>query len=146
MAKILVALDESPISLRAAREAERLFPGAEFVVVSVSRHVVPWIPAGSFGPIYPVTFADLTSHRPDEESIPELAEQAGLEDAEVLELHGDPASVICIAAEEQDVDAVVVGSHDKHLLRRLLEPSVAQAVVQGTHRPVVVVSGEPPTA
>jgi nucleotide-binding universal stress UspA family protein len=64
----------------------------------------------------------------------------------VLESYGDPARVICMTAEEQDVDAVVVGSHDKGLLRRLLEPSVAQAVVQGTHRPVLVVSGTPVTA
>jgi hypothetical protein len=105
MLKVLVALDQSPISVRAARESTRLFPGAEFLVVNVTQQYVPWVQAGDFGTVYPIT---------------------------PVELH--------------DVDVVVVSSHDKVMLRRLLDPSVAQAVVQGTYRPVLVASGEaPPT-
>jgi nucleotide-binding universal stress UspA family protein len=39
---------------------------------------------------------------------------------------------------------IVVGSHDKTLLRRLIDPSVAASVVRDTHRPVLVVSGQDP--
>jgi nucleotide-binding universal stress UspA family protein len=143
MTKVLIALDDSPISLRAAREAGRLFPDAEFLVVNVTRRIVPWVSAGEFGTVYPLTFSDLTEVPIDEEVLFDRAHIAGIDDAEFLTLKGDPASVICSAAEEHDVDAVVVGSHDKGVLRRLLDPSVAQAVVQGTYRPVLVVSGTP---
>ena len=50
------------------------------------------------------------------------------------------------AAEEHDVDVVVVGSHDRGMLSRLLDPSVAAGVVRGTYRPVLVVSGHSPEA
>jgi nucleotide-binding universal stress UspA family protein len=143
--KVLVALDDSPTSLRAAREASRLFPTAEFLVINVNRRPVPWIAEGPFGMVQPVLMQDLPIIGLDDEHLAELAELAGIEDADTLTAIGDPASMICAAAEQHDVDAVVVGSHDRGVLRRLVDPSVAQAVVQGTYRPVVIVSGLPPT-
>ncbi len=144
--RVLVALDESPISRRAAKEAARLFPGAEFLVVNVGRTVAPWVMAGEFGAVYPIDYVELDTIGLDSHELATEAEEVGLGDADVLTLEGDPAQVICEAAEEHDVDAVVVGSHDKGVWRRLLEPSVAHAVIQGTYRPVVVVSGAPPAA
>jgi hypothetical protein len=41
MTKVLIALDDSPILLRAAREAARLFPDAEFLVVNMTRRTAP---------------------------------------------------------------------------------------------------------
>lgn len=144
MLKVLVALDDAPISLRAAREAARLFPEAEFLVVNVASVVVPWIPGGEFGGVYSTAIVDLQSEAPDDDQLAARAAEAGIAEVEVLRLGGDPAAAICEAAETHDVDLVVVGSHDKGVLRRLLDPSVAQAVVQGTYRPVLVVSGSPP--
>ena len=143
MTKVLIALDDSPISLRAAREAARLFPAAEFLVVNVTSRVVPWI-AGDFGAVYPAILADMPAIGLDDEQLAAQADALGLEDVTVLPLEGAPAAAICEAAEANDVDVVVVGSHDKSILRRLLDPSIAQAVVQGTYRPVLVVSGTPP--
>jgi len=142
--KILIALDESPISLRAAREAGRLFGDAEYLVVNVTRHAVPWVAAGGFGTVYPIPLTELRPSRLDEDEVLALAEHAGIHASEVLPEFGDPATAICEAAEQcvVDVDVVVVGSHDKGVLRRLLDPSVAQAVVRGTDRPVLVVSGQ----
>ena len=145
MTKLLVALDESPISLRAAREAAQLFPEAEILVVSVTRHVVPWVVSTEFGAVYPTALHDLPVPVLDENQLSARAEEAGLDNAQVLMRHGDPAGVICAAAEEHDVDVVVIGSHDKGVLQRLLDPSVAHAVVQGTYRPVLVVSGDAPS-
>ena len=31
----------------------RLFGDAEYMVVNVTRHVVPWVAAGGFGTVYP---------------------------------------------------------------------------------------------
>lgn len=143
--KVLIALDDSEISLRAAREAHRLFGAADYLVVNVSRRVVPWLVAGQFGMVYPVDVAELVSGGLDDSSLAEKIDSAGLESAEVLTFDGDPAVAICGAAETHDVDVVVVGSHDKGVLRRLVDPSVAQAVVQGTYRPVLVVSGVAPS-
>ncbi len=143
--KILIALDESTISRRAAREARRLFPDGEFFVVNVSRRTVPWLGAGEFGMVYPAEAVTLPEEGIDDEQLTSLAASAGIVPADVLTVVGDPAHAICEAADAQDVDVVVVGSHDKGVLRRLIDPSVAQAVVQGTYRPVLVVSGAPPT-
>ncbi len=143
--KILIALDESNISRRAAREALRLFPDGEFLVVNVSRHTVPWLGTGEFGVVYPAEAVTFSDEGIDDEHLAALAESAGIDVAEVLTIAGDPAHAICKAADAHDVDVVVVGSHDKGVLRRLIDPSVAQAVVQGTYRPVLVVSGTPPT-
>jgi nucleotide-binding universal stress UspA family protein len=139
--KVLLALDESPISLRAARESHRLFGDADYLVVNVTRHVVPWVAAGAFGTVYPAILTDVGPRRLDEDELSARTAEAGVEPAETLALRGDPATAICEAAEENDVDVVVVGSHDKGVLRRLIDPSVAQAVVQGTSKPVLVVSG-----
>ena len=144
MQKILVALDESPISLRAARAASALFPDAEFLVINVTRLVVPWVMAGEFGAVYPMRSADIAALTPDEAELEAIAHEAGIDDPVVLTPVGDPATSICEAAERHDVDVIVVGSHDKGVLRRLMDPSVAEAVVHGSHRPVLVVSGTPP--
>jgi len=143
--KVLIALDESAVSIRAAREAHRLFPQGEFLVVNVGRRRVPWLAGGEYGVVYPADTAYFVNDGLDDSELTALAEAAGLEPVDVLTAFGDPADVICDAAERHDADVVVVGSHDKGVLRRLIEPSVAQAVVQGTYRPVLVVSGTPPT-
>jgi nucleotide-binding universal stress UspA family protein len=88
--------------------------------------------------------ADSTWFQPPEEhdaDLQERARSAGVPDAEVETSIGDPVTLIAQAAEEHDVDVVVVGSHDKSALRRLIDPSVASGVVRATHRPVLVVSG-----
>ncbi len=50
MIRVLLALDESVASFRAAREAARLFrTDAEYLVVNVAQVPVPWVPVGGFG-------------------------------------------------------------------------------------------------
>lgn len=144
--KVLVAMDGTPESLRAGREAARLFHDAEFLVIKVTQLSIPWMVGGEFGMVYPTTSADLMVDRPDITELKQLADTVGLEDAKVLNPVGDPGAAICQAAETHDVDVVVVGSHDRGVLSRLISPSVADAVVHGTYRPVLVVSGTPSTA
>ncbi|MGH9009632.1 MAG: universal stress protein [Acidimicrobiia bacterium] len=145
--RVLVALDESAVSMRAAQEAVRLFSGreAEFLVISVAREPAPWVPVGGFGlvSVPPPGWED-AARALDETEVAERAKEAGATPAEVFTEVGDAIECICAAAEEHDVDVVVVGGHDKGFLRRLLEPSVSAGVVRGTHRPVLVVSGTPP--
>jgi universal stress protein A len=147
--KILIALDDSAVSARAAREAARLFAGAgaEFLVISVSPLPVLWAGGAGYGTVVPLV---MTPPMPelDEQAEQDLiarAEAAGVLDAEAHTATGDPVGVICRAADEYDVDVIVVGSHDKSALRRLIDPSVAVGVVRETYRPVLVISGVPPS-
>jgi len=147
MVRVLLALDETVESFRAAREGARLFgPDAEFLVINVAKLPAPWLPVGGFG-LVSVPFpswddADLALFSEDE--LRERAREAGADSTEVLTSVGDPVSCICAAAEDHDVDVIVVGGHDKGFLGRLFDPSVSAGVVRGTHRAVLVVSGTGP--
>lgn len=148
--KVLIALDESPVSARAAREAVRLFPGAdvEFLVISVTPFPVMWAGGYGFGygMVAPLAMnqAWLAEDGVAEHELVARAEAAGVSEPETITEKGDPVHLVCLAAEEHDVDVIVVGSHDKSVFRRMIDPSVAAGIVRETYRPVLVVSGEPP--
>lgn len=153
MPNVLIALDEAPVSVRAARAAVRLFgPDSRYLVVNVSELPAPWVGTAGFGAVAPLAVdprwldAAHDGDADDDETteLMALAEQAGVPAPEALVREGDAVLEICAAAEQHDVDVIVVGSHDKSALRRLFDPSIADAVVRTTHRPVLVVSGAPP--
>ena len=56
----------------------------------------------------------------------------------VVEL-GDPAERLLEVAEERDADLIVVGSHERGLLARLLGHSVEEAVARRSERDVLLV-------
>lgn len=151
--KILIALDDSPVSIRAAREAVRLFSpvaDASFLVVSVATLPVPWVGGVGYGAAGPLLIDPrwtdpAHSTAEDERALLDDAHAAGVPDPTPLVREGDPVAQICTVADEHDVDVIVIGSHDKTGLRRFFDPSTADAVVHGTTRPVLVISGEPTT-
>ena len=53
-------------------------------------------------------------------------------------LTGEPADAVVRSAEEDDVDLIVLGSHGRTGLSRLLMGSVAEAIVRKAHCPVLV--------
>jgi nucleotide-binding universal stress UspA family protein len=55
---------------------------------------------------------------------------------------GDPANEIVAYAEETDVDHIVVGSHGRSGLSRVLLGSTAEKVVRRSPVPVTVVKGD----
>jgi nucleotide-binding universal stress UspA family protein len=69
------------------------------------------------------------------------AQVAGVPHPVALASSGDPVIQICRAAEDHDVDVIVVGTHHKTALRQLFDPSVSTGVVRESLRPVLVVSG-----
>ena len=150
MTRILIALDESQESLRAARMATKLFgtDDTEFLVINVTRLPVPWVAGGIYGEVWaadPLLWGEQSAELEEEERAELQAEAAevGIQHPEILVEMGDPADAICKAGDEHNVDVIVVGSHDKGFLRRLWDPSVADRVVHHTNRPVLVVSGTP---
>ena len=68
----------------------------------------------------------------------EQAAEAGIELSGEIEV-GDPARRILRYVENNDVDHVVVGSHDRTDLTRILLGSVAERVVRRSPVPVTVV-------
>lgn len=68
----------------------------------------------------------------------ERAEDAGLSSVQASVLEGDPADVIVEYADERDVDAIVLGTHGRRGLDRVLLGSVAEAVVARAPVPVIV--------
>lgn len=63
----------------------------------------------------------------------------GAADVETVHAVGDPAAEIVAYAEDHDVDHVVLGSHGRQGMSRLLLGSVAETVVRGSPVPVTVV-------
>jgi nucleotide-binding universal stress UspA family protein len=59
------------------------------------------------------------------------------------EAHGDEATEIANAAEDLDVDMVVIGSHGRGALTGALFGSVSRALVRRCKRPVTVVRTQP---
>ncbi len=152
MTRVLVAVDEAPQSLRAARAAVNLFagPDTEFLVINVAGLPVRWLGGGMYGEAVTVPMdtwlPDVERIERDQtEGVRAEAAAAGVPDPDILVAFGDPVEKICAAADDHDVDVIVVGSHDKGFLRRLIDPSVADHIVHATSRPVLVVSGEKST-
>ena len=148
--KVLIALDDSPTSARAARVAVGLFagrPDTEFLVINVSPVPTTWAAGAAYGSVGMMMMSprwlDPTAEddADDERQLIAEAAAAGVPDPEVLVSPGDPVGQICAAAAEHGADVIVVGSHDKSALRRLFDPSVAAGVVRDTYLPVLVVSG-----
>ena len=137
--RVLLATDLSPASERAADEAIRLAveSAAQLVVLSVidPRHLRH--PGG------------LIVRRVDQErarieaGVQQLvarAQGAGAS-ATFLVWEGDAAEVILAAAEAEDVDAIVLGSHGRGSLGRFVLGSTSTRVSRQATRRVVIVEG-----
>jgi nucleotide-binding universal stress UspA family protein len=150
MTRVLIAVDGSSESNDAAQFAHRLFgDDAEYIVVTVAE-------TGSFVggalPIADPAFSGGGAYispevaRESVESAIHDAEQTAAdaaakvdEDATTIVEAGDPGESIIHVAEEQQVDLIVIGSHDRNWLSRLLTPSVRNHLVDHAPCPVLVV-------
>jgi nucleotide-binding universal stress UspA family protein len=119
--------------------------GASIVCVHVIEPVVPAV--GYTGLTEPLPLADVSDQLEDsaEKELPRLAEceeLAGLSVEEVI-VHGDAAAEIVRVASEREVDLVVISSHGRAGLGRILFGSTAEAVVRHALCPVLVVKPPP---
>jgi nucleotide-binding universal stress UspA family protein len=148
MTKVLIAVDETDASRHAAEVAAELFPGGEFLALCVAVAQIAWMPPGAaWGYVMPYTElpprgADLTAIEDEAaaravERAAEVAAEIGT--AETIGEVGDPMTSILRAADEHHVDVIVVGSHHKNWLARLIEGSVADSVARHANVPVLVV-------
>lgn len=77
---------------------------------------------------------------PDRESLERMLSEVVPTDTQVSYEHrlatGDPATEIVRRAKEEDVDLIVMGTHGRTGIRRMLMGSVAEAVVRRAECPV----------
>ena len=136
---ILCATDLSPASMPAWAFTQRLARATRARLGLV--HVVPWIPVPLEGAFDAATYQrlideDRTAAR---EALDRLVRDAagGAEGVSVHVEDGPPAARIVEVAERERADLVVVGTHGRTGLNRLLVGSVAEQVLQLAKTPVV---------
>jgi nucleotide-binding universal stress UspA family protein len=115
--------------------------GASIICINVIEPIVPTV--GYSGMTEPLPIADITEQLEDsaERELPKLAECdecSGLDVEEVV-VHGEAASEIVRVAKERDVDLIVISSHGRTGLGRILFGSTAESVVRHASCPVLVV-------
>jgi nucleotide-binding universal stress UspA family protein len=145
--KILLPTDFSGCANYALPYAAEIARTTKATIVCV--HVVePVVPAvGYTGLAEPMPIADISEQLEDsaERQLPKLAECeacAGLNVEEII-VHGDAAAEIVRVAAEEEVDLIVIASHGRTGLGRMIFGSTAEAVVRHANCPVLVV--KPPT-
>jgi nucleotide-binding universal stress UspA family protein len=139
MRRLMLATDLSSASERAADEAIRLAVEnkAELVVFSVIDPGRLRLPGGVF-----LRRIDQERSRIDigVQKLVRRAQAAGAR-ATFLVWEGDPAELILAAAEAEKIDAIVLGSHRRGLLGRLVLGSVSTCVSEEARCQVLVVAG-----
>ncbi|HKL12069.1 MAG TPA: universal stress protein [Halanaerobiales bacterium] len=151
MNKILIAVDGSKRSLKAAQKASDLFKekDAEITVISVLQEVkgtVYDVPHGTTSAMSTEKMQKLREERKEaakEEGqkivnkAAEYYEELGLEVTEIIKF-GRPADVICDYAENNDFDMIVLSDKGHGGVRRYLLGSISDKVVRHANTSVLV--------
>ena len=140
---ILLPTDFSECAAHAVPVAAQFARGAGARLLCL--HVVePAVPAVGWSPVAePLPLAVITERLEDSATreLPKLARAAECEGLDVEEViaHGEPASEIVRVARERGADLIVISSHGRTGLGRILFGSTAESVVRYAHCPVLVV-------
>ena len=139
--KILVAVDESTFAARAADvgfDLARSLGAAVAIIHVVDPAVVAYAPEGGV----PAGELIALAQQDGKKLIAAFGQRAALQPAPVEFLQvGKPATEIVKAAQDWPADLIVVGSHGRGGVKRLLLGSVADAVMRHATCPVLVVRG-----
>jgi nucleotide-binding universal stress UspA family protein len=134
--EILAAVDFGEPSLEALRQARAL---AHSVSGTLSIcHVLP--AAATLGEADRAEAASLTGEEEDARRalVAHVRDRLGLEASDVIVVRGDAHEEIVRTAKLRDADTVVVGSHGRTGIARMVLGSVAERVARHAHCPVLV--------
>lgn len=137
---VLIAIDGSPQSDDALDHAIAEFPDAELVGLTVIDPGEAGYAVEGAAAEFPTSWYETAEE--DANSVLEEAEEhaksAGA-DLKMASEIGRPANTIVRYAEEHDVDHIVMGSHGRTGMSRILLGSVAETVMRRSTVPVTVV-------
>jgi nucleotide-binding universal stress UspA family protein len=163
MTHVLIAVDDSDHSLRAAQVAYQLFgDNADYTVVSVSdqssmiwggdtlmwgvAYPVMLAPSGLIG-VTPLDGTDSTPAAREATTAAvegamhvaiDVAERADIPEPQVVGDVGDPATAILNAAKHHGADVIVIGTHERSWFEKLMSPSVVGSVLKDAQIPVLI--------
>ncbi|THE64315.1 universal stress protein [Salinadaptatus halalkaliphilus] len=134
---VLVPTDDSEPARKAIEHAASTYPEAELTLLHV---INPTVSAYTADAPYNIQRAIEAEEETAEEAF-ETAREIGGDDVSISTetLIGSPARGIVQFASEHDVDHVVLGSHGRSGVTRVLLGSVAETVVRRAPVPVTVV-------
>jgi nucleotide-binding universal stress UspA family protein len=145
--KILVAIDGSPLSDKAAEEAVRMAMGnpSQFKSKIYAMLVLPNVPRATFTdfvPTPPITESENWEEL--RQRIFYVIEKNTAEYGIPLEnkvAYGDPADELIGFAEREEIDVIVIGSSGKGFLQRKVLGSVSNKVAKQAKCSVYIVRG-----
>ncbi len=145
--KILVAIDGSPLSDKAAEEAVRMAAGnpSQFRSKIYAMLVLPNAPRSTFTDFVPPPPITETKEWDElRERVFYVIEKNTKEadiPLEIKVVYGDPADELITYAEKEQIDVIVIGSSGKGFLKRKLLGSVSHKVVKNASCSVYIVRG-----
>ena len=133
----VVPWDFSEHSKAALQYAIHRFPGQEIKVVCVLERPNPYSPGVEFG--------TNVERKAAKECEMKFYETVGLEKSCSISFHvrfGEPAAQICHFVDETKPDYLVISTHGRSGINKLILGSVAQCVISNTRFPVIVLSSQ----
>lgn len=140
MSGVLVPIDGSPLSYRALEYALEHFPDADVTTLYVIDPVEAAYPAGFDTVPVGEEWYENATERADgiHEEAREIASEFDAELTTVTEVDR-PRHAILSYVEDHEVEGIVMGSHGREGIERLLLGSVAESVMRRSDVPVTVV-------
>ena len=145
--KILVAIDGSPYSDKAAEEAVRLAAGnqTQFKSRIFALLVLPNTPSSTYTDFVPTApMTETKKWNELRERIFYVVEKYATEHDIPLEMiveYGDPADKIIALAKREEIDVIVIGSSGKGFIQRKIKGSVSHKVASNAACSVYIVRG-----
>ncbi|MDQ7039157.1 MAG: universal stress protein [Aquificota bacterium] len=149
--KVLVPVDFSEITNATLRTAKRICEahGGEVILFHAVSPVlyIPYPESLSVDVIDVKVLQDIETkkRREAEEKLKGLQEFLKPVKSRALVEVGDPRDLILEMEEKEDPDIVVIGSHRKGLVEKILIGSTAEKVVKHSLKPMIVIKGFEPT-
>ncbi|BCS55252.1 universal stress protein [Geobacter sp. SVR] len=143
--KILVAIDGSPQSDKAAEEAVRMAAGSssQFTSRVYAMLVLPNAPTATYSDFVPAAPVTETAKWEDlRRRIFYVVEKSALENDIPLDMiveYGEPVEKLLEFAKREQVDVIVIGSSGKGFLQRRIKGSISHKVASSAHCSVYIV-------
>ncbi len=137
--RILLPVDRSDHAETAYNLAVDLFDSGTIVLLHVIDPADASFSAETSVPNIPEDWYETRRNRAEQQfaALDTMAEDAGLETEHLVET-GKPAATIVETATEEEIDHIVMGSHGRQGVSRILLGSVAETVVRRSPVPVTV--------